>query len=437
MKFSEFFSGQRVIQQVLDWFNLSKNQAITERITDSHTNGVVDTELNNMNIVGKDLDAALTDFFHVKVDTGIAYKNGERIYINPANVTYDATNPTDTTDDGKGNPIATPHSTGSFDIPLTAGFINYLYIAYLQTTDENEFTLHKLTNAKQFYKRTDGYQIVVNTTGVNPNSSLYILLGQVNLTGFNQAIASNIDITARPIYRVKKKRVQIETNNVGLTDRPTTYAVGQQILSLDDHIKSVGTGTISPFNPHGTSAADLGLEENELVRSHRLNEHAPGLIAGTPGNPTPSLSAMFVERIIVGLGDDFLRIKPLISGEYLIVNGLAFDSIDFPVEVIVNFLTGTDAAGTYEIYFDTLTETIGKQIGGIVGDPTKFRLASIAWDNAGNLGPPTERRRFGTMNQLQRWTVSGRPENPMPGTFGFNLDTSLPEYYNGTTWVNL
>ena len=434
MKFAEFLSSQRVIKQILDWFNTSKEEAIEERVTDSWDDGVVDTELNNLNIVGKDVDGTLTSFFHVKVDTGIAYKVGERILIDNSSLTYDATNPSDTTDDGKGNLISTPHSTGSFDVPLTDLFVNYLYIRYLQTTDESEFTLHRITNSKQFYKRTDGYEIVVNTTGVNPDSPTFLFLGQVDLTGANQAITANIDINGRDIFRTKKERVGIETNNPSKTDRPSVYEIGNKEYNLDNHVKSVGSGIISSFNPHGIDPSDLGLEENELVESHRKNEHVNGIIAGTPGNPLPQLSAMFVERVIVGLGDDFVRVKPLISGEFAIVDGLAFDSTDFPSQVVITFLTGTDAAGTYEIFFDSATGLVGKSIGGVVGDQTKLHLASIVWDNVGNLGASLERRQIGITNRMQRWHTSSRPPNPIEGNFGFNISTLQAEYYDGTTW---
>ncbi len=436
MKFAEFFSGQRIITQLLQFFQSSKEEAIIERVTDAYDDGIVDTALNNMNIIGKDLDGGLLDFFHIKVDTGTGYKAGERILIDNTSLTYDATNPSDTTDDGLGNPLSTPHSTGSFDIPLTDLSINFIYIAYLQTTDETEFTLEKLSNAKQFYKRTDGYEIVVNITGVNPDSNRFLLLGQVDLLGANQAIAANTSIIEREIWRTKKERVGIETNNVGQTDRPSTYGLGNQKLSLDDHIKSTGTGTPNPFNPHGLTSADLGLDEANLVESHRKNEHVNGIIAGTPGNTAPQLTAMFVERVIVGLGDDFIRVKRLISGEFALVDGLAFDVVDFPLEVIITFVTATDAAGIYEIFFDSTDSTVKKQIGGVVGDNTKLRLASIEWDNAGNLGPATERRQFGTTNRLQRWFTSGRPPSPIAGNFGFNLDTNVPEFFDGTTWNN-
>lgn len=437
MKLTDFFSGQRVIRQVLDWLQLSKTQAITERVTDVFSDGVVDNLLNNLAIIPQD------NVDHVTVDTGVAYKNGERIYVPDNTTAYDLSNLTHTTDDGSGSPVATPRSTGSFAIPLSPNFINYLYIAYLQTTDDSVFTLHKISNLKQFYKRTDGYQIVVNTTGINPDPGNYILLGTVNLTGGNLAVPANISISDRPHYRTNKLRVGIETNNVGITDRPATYSTGNLNLSLDDHIKAVGTGTVSPINPHGLSKDDLGLTEDELVASHRQNEHQNGLIAGTAANPAPIASGLYAQVVDVsphGIGD-YITVKPLLGGEFALINGKAFGNADFPTPVDIHFDSPSLLpTGTYYVYFDSVTGQPAVSTVSVIGDNTKLLLATVSW-NSGTLDLTgfSDKRRFGTTYRLTRWYTSGRPAGGelLVGTMGYNLDVNKIEYYNGTVWVQL
>jgi hypothetical protein len=440
MKFTDLFSGQRVIKQILDWLQTSKADAIEERITDVYSDGVVDGLFSNLNIVGKDLEPTLTDFFHVQVNTGAAYKNGERILLDNAFITYDTSNLTHTTDNGAGFPLSTPRSTGSFDVPLATGFINYIYIAYVQTTDDSVFTLHKITSTKQFYKRTDGYEILVNTTGLNPDPGRYLVLGTVNLTGINTAVASNISIAPRSHFRTTKLRVGIQTNNIGITDRPAVYSTGNLDLSLDDHVKSVGTGTISPINPHGLSADDLGLTESQLVRSHRRSEHQAGIIAGDVSNPAPIASGLYVQMIDVfphGIGD-YVTVKPLLGGELAVIDGLAFDNADFPTPVDIHF--DTDPTGTYHIYFDSISGTVGKSTISVVGDSTKLWLSDVLW-NAGTLDITStiDHRRFGTIQRLARWYTAGRPQGSeiIRGSFGYNLTLDKLEYYNGVSWVQL
>jgi hypothetical protein len=436
MKFSEIFSGQRIIRQVLNWLQTSKSSAIEERIVDTFDDGIVEGYLNNFNVVGKDLEPTLTDFFHVAVNTGVGYKVGQRIHVDNMFVPYDAANLTHTTDDGSGFPVPTPRSTGSFDIPLTGGAINYLWIAYVQTTDDSVFTLHKLTNTKQFYKRTDGYKILVTLTALNPDPGLYLPLAQVNLQGGNTAVAANISITNRQHFRTTVRRVGIQTNNVGLTDRPAVYATGNLNLSLDDHIKAVGTGPVSPINPHGLSADDLGLSEDQLVRSHRRVEHQNG-IAGTIVND-PTTSALYVQVIDREPASDSVVVKPLLNDEIAVVNGVAFSNADFPVEVEI-FFDG-DVTGTYNIFFDGVTGTVGKTTAPVTSDNTKLWLATVSWDAITEdltPNPATDRRRFNTTYKLARWRNSARPAPAERGHFGYNMDADKLEYYNGTAWIQL
>lgn len=438
MKFAQHFSAQRIIKQILDWIQTSKSDAIAERLSDNYDDGVVENLLNNTALLGKDSDPSLTDFFHIKVDTGISYKSGERILIDVSTITYDATNPTDTTNDGLGNLLPTPHSTGSKNIPVTAGSTNYIWIAYLQTTDETEFTLNKLTQAKQFYKRTDGYEIVVNTTGTNPDSARFIKIGEVNCTGANTAIASNISLVNRDKFRASLRRIKIETNNVGKTDRPATYGIGQQSLFLDDHIKAVGAGTISPNNPHGTTLADLGVQPNQTVEAHRQLEHMSTIVAGTPTTPFPVSSAMFCQRVVVGLGDDYIVVKALAPGEYIIVNGTAYDTTALSADYTVSFTS--QPSDTYQIVWDSSTQTILRIQGASpITSATQYWLATLVWNGTGDIvSVPLDRRRLGgRTNEFQRWVTAGRPNTPMPSQYGYNLDLNKLEYYNGTTWTAL
>lgn len=447
MKFSQFFSAQRIIRQVLDFLQSSKEEAIKERFTDFFSDGVVQGELNSLNIVTKTDDPSL-QLDRVKVDTGSAYFSGERILIDDASIAYDATNITDTTDNGLGTPVLTPHSTGSFDITLTLGSINYLYIAYLQTTDETQFTLHRLTGEKQFYKRTDGYEIEVNTTGVNPDSARFILLGTVNATGgTGTIIPSTASTTARPLSRSKTNKIGIETANLTKTDRPASYSLGNQQYPLDAHIKSVGTGTVSPTNPHGMTLADLGVSSLQTVEEHRILEHSNVIVTSSSVDPFPSTSGLFVLKIDAAM--DALFIYGLVSGQVLLINGSGYDYTIFPTNTQLyltnnRLIGGTPlAAGTYQIVFDPTV------VGGIdfiagtspITSATKIWLATVAWDGVNTIiGTPLDRRRIGgSTNRLQIWTTAGRPDSSVVllGQVGFNKDNSKLEYWNGSTWVQL
>lgn len=448
MKFVELFSGMRIFREVLAFFQDSKTEAITERTDDLFENGVLENALNNMEIIGKDVDITL-QLDRVKVDTGIAYFDGERILLDDATVEHDITKISDTTDNGKGSPVSTPHSTGSFDIEVTLGIVNYIYIAYLQTTDETQFSLKARTNEKLFYKRTDGYEIQINTTGVNPDTNRFILLGQVDATGgTGTIIASSISLVDRDVSRTKIRRIGIETANLLKTDRPASYSLGNNKLSLDDHMKSVGSGDVTPNNPHGTDISDLGVSPNQTVEEHRKLEHSNGnvIVAGDEFVPFPVVSAMYALKIDTVV--DYLLIKALISSEVIIVNGIGYASTVFPGDVAL-YMTDDGTSGgtplatdTYQIVYDASTGLLLPPIVGtaIPTNPDYLWLARVAWDNGSSTitGIPQDKRRIGgTVNKLQRWSTDGRPTPPIASHFGYNVDTDKIEYYNGTAWIEL
>lgn len=375
MQSTIFQNAMRVIRQVLDWSQTALENSIISRVTDNWSDGVVANTLNNFTILGKDSDPLLTDFFHIEILTGLSYVGGERTIIADSPlITYNAANPTQTTNDGTGNFVLTPQSTGSFNIPLTAGSINYIYLSYLRTTNTAVFTLNSVTQAKQFYEAHDGYEIIINLTGIQPANTIF--LGQVNLLGGNQAVSSNISQVGRPIFRSQLQRIGIQTNNVGKTDRPATYAIGSNTYFLDDHIKSVGSGTISNFNPHGLSLVDLGLNVNDTTSFHRIFEHTNGIIAGTPIDGYPQNSALFNQRIQVSPGDDFLVAKGLASGEAIIVDGVAYTNAQFLGDTYLPFRGCVDTTSlghpTFQITSVTdsthlvVTNTSGIATGDII-----------------------------------------------------------------------
>ena len=404
MKSSEFFDGERIVKPVLDWLQDSKNTEITDRIKDQYSDGMLEGDPSNvMRIFGKDNVGSLSDYYHVWVARGVAYKNGERITTPSFFDAYDITRISDTTDDGLGNPVSTPHSTGSFDIPMTSGSINYLWIAYLLTTDETVFSTHKITRARQFYKRTNGYQILVNTTGANPDPTQYLFLGSVDCTGGAQAVSSAISTTGREIARLKLQRVAIQTPLNPPTDKTTTYSAGNNVYALDDHIKAVGAGTVSASNPHGTTPADIGaisfVDAQAEIEAHQKFYHSSGI----SGDSTSIVSSLSPQLISVSPGLDYIAIYPLNTGEKLLFNGVDITSTTFPAISNVNFLA-TDANGTWWVYVDELTKTLMKTQVDLTAMPdvSKFVICSALWTypgiGGGDLSNLTDLRIFGTVS---------------------------------------
>src|SRR5690242_497046 len=180
-----FTSAQRIIAQVFQWLQSSGQTKTSDVVIDTFSPGI-----NNATSAGEGFlvvpgnnNTNANPSVNITLG-GIAYdKVGNRIFIDPSDITlYNAANPTATTNDGLGNFLLTPKSTGVVNVPMTQLSQNYLWIDYLATIDTTVYTLNQETNAKIFYKQTDGYLVRVTTTNVAPGPDS-IFLANIDMTG--------------------------------------------------------------------------------------------------------------------------------------------------------------------------------------------------------------------------------------------------------------
>ena len=125
---SLFESGQRVIVQVLNWAQTAWQDVFANRTSDYSQAGICKNFLSEFAItVGNNNVPA---FPSINVGSGVAYdSNANRVFIASTDTTaFNAANPSQTTNDGTGNLIPTPQSTGCINIPLTTNTLNYVWI---------------------------------------------------------------------------------------------------------------------------------------------------------------------------------------------------------------------------------------------------------------------------------------------------------------------
>jgi hypothetical protein len=183
---SVFFSNaQRIIAQIFEWLQSSLQTRVANLITDTFQTGIDKSTSSGEGflVVPGTNNTAAAPTVNVTLG-GIAYDPlGNRIFISPSDTTlYNEANVTETTNDGLGNQILTPQSSGVINIPVTQNSANYIWIDYLATTNTLAFTLNEITNAKIFYEITDGYNIQVTTTNVPPDANS-VFLASVTTTG--------------------------------------------------------------------------------------------------------------------------------------------------------------------------------------------------------------------------------------------------------------
>jgi len=451
-----FGNAARIIKAVFDWGQTSSQGKTSNLIIDAFKNGI-----DNSTLAGEGFTLVPgTSPLSVTVQgQGIAYDSvGARIFLSSSDTTsYNPANVTQTTNDGLGNFILTPQSSGCVNIPLTGSSFNYLWIDYLATTDITAFTLNEITNAKIFYKLTDGYNITVTTVNTPPDSTS-IFLGTIDLTSISSGIipSSVISQIGRTYFNILPNIVPITTAQANRSDATTIYNPAS-MYTLEAHIKAVGTSPtgVSPTNPHAMTLADLGISSLDTVVGHRQLEHGVGgglaaanaIIAGIPGTPYPTTSAMATSINIVNPGSDYITVHQLLSSEFALINGTAFNVTDIfgaiPVNANVFF---PNTSGTYNVFYDSIVKSFSLSTSDISSDATKLWLCTVTYTFVGTgpsdhnaLSALIDRRRIGSSTHLlQRWFTNARPGSgttaAVAGEFGFNLTTGLMEFWDGSAW---
>jgi microcystin-dependent protein len=444
-----FDSAERVLKQVFDWLQTSSQNKTSTLIMDAFQSGIDKATGEGFALAPgtSPLSVTVQGFGIPGNYDGIAYdSNSNRIFLSHLDSTvYNSANPSITTPDGIGGNIPTPQSTGCVNIPLTPSVLNYLWIDYLTTTDITAYTLNEITHAKIFYKLTDGYNIRVTTVNTPPDSTS-IFLGTINAPASGIIPSGTITQTGRQYFNILPSIVPITTAQANRSDATVTYNPASTYV-LETHIKAVGNGPVSAINPHGTSLADLGVTALDTVTGHRQLEHGNAIIAGVPGTPYPSTSAMAASINIVNPGSDYLTIDQLLSTEFAIVNGTAYNvtNIFGAIPVNANIFFASLPSGVYNVYWDSVVQAFSSTTASIASDNTKLWLCTVTWTFVGTgpsdhnaLSALIERRRIGsTIDKYQRWVTTARPPVPLPGEYGFNLDINAPEFFDGTSWTSL
>jgi microcystin-dependent protein len=438
MKQELWQEDQPILRDNLSLAQSSKEEAISERLLDTFAYGVVADSQLLAELIPFEMTVN-TIPFSINIGTGVAYDpSGERIIIDSA-LTYNGSLPLTTTDNGIGGVTPTPQSSGSILVPLTASKVNYVYISYLQTIDLAEFSLQDITNKRLFTKGTDGYKVeVVVDNGpfvgdpelFKPTSNA-VFLGVVD-------IAKVLTITQRHNYDLKQNnlRAVVPDPLTTLAALSKPYAAGQNV-SYTEHVDAIGTGVVTPINPHGLAVADLtGSFSGKSAELHEKLFHESG-ISGVQTSTTSALYGIATDSGGAVIAPTFARdtflIKKLLTSEAVQINGVTISSTDISQDYLFYFV---DAAGIfldnglYTIYLDSLTKTLKlaangsptntayrvygittgtftnlntTSIASVVANASNFLLWEVQWDSTGvglgndNFTVVTDKRFFGTI----------------------------------------
>jgi hypothetical protein len=266
----------------------------------------------------------------------------------------------------------------------------------------------------------------VYTPGI-PAAGEFTVNFQTGIVTFNAAdTTTSVTInylaqyTRRPLCVSKEYRAG---GNISPQALPATYAAGST-TTFTDHINARGSGVITPSNPHGTAAADIGLA-GVLDLGGKLASSGIIIEGGNASSIVSSLSPSAVSAFAIPA--NLVTIAPLVAGETLNVNGTLITSTDIPSLVTFNFIDSLTllplSAGTYSFYVDISTKTI-EMISG-ASPSNSFAIASIYWDGSKLQLPITDLRVFGTTGKTNL-----RLETLLALAAGAATDNRLTTIYN-------
>lgn len=158
-------------------------------------------------------------------------------------------------------------NSGNYNIPITAGVINYVYIRYQEIVDQTASSSQTVDSRNYETEFKDGYviKVVTNQNDMSiADDDTWIYIGQVDAT----TDALNISPDGLPI--ASNELMQLGYLNGSTVGAPYYAATGRivyptnagEYIDLETHINALGTGIPSATNPHGLSAADIGANVN-------------------------------------------------------------------------------------------------------------------------------------------------------------------------------
>lgn len=276
---------------------------------------------------------------------------------------------------------------GPTPIPSTPFQITLPAFPNLPAEDENPASIPSVTGGSGF-TYTAGAPAVGQFT---VNFSTGIITFNSADTGISVTINYLAQHTRRPFSVTKSGRVG---GVISAANRPAVYETGL-VTTFTDHVNAKGSGVVSPTNPHGTSAVDIGLA-GVLDIGGKLASSGIITPTGDASSTTSSLSPAAVSAFLPA--DNKVIVAPLIAGESVNINGTIITPLDIPATLEFLFIDPITllpiSAGTYTIYIDPVTKTVNKILGAAPAGA--FSIASIVWDGSKLLLPLTDLRFFGT-----------------------------------------
>lgn len=339
MKRVNFFSGQVIQQEDLEYMQNAINDEIKSRTASQYSKGVISDVSAYVSVdIGQTL----------KISPFRAYtESGEQIVV-PSDIRQLALDLTDDSNRQLG-------TQGYLKDDEFGWRPDEPYIIVAKYSEEGARPRPHFRTRKPYATRIySGFKFYAMREGIDPLVEF----------GVNPYI-----VLARAVFSDGKLIVTTSgvTEYAGLDSTRVNVVIGENInrdyniaspVTVDQHVRSIGDITkVTAQNPHGLTAEILGLDSN-AVPEHEKVFHSPGFI-GDVNNVNSCFYASVDGR---SLSVDYLSIMNLSSGDNLHYGGITIKSYSYPTTQIYVALAddiGVWPDGTYSLFVDMKSGNIG------------------------------------------------------------------------------
>jgi hypothetical protein len=304
----------------------------------------------------------------------------------------------------------------TWNIPIVTGVINPTYSYVVGTPVGTQFSLNYSTGVVTFSSAASADTVTITyAEAIDPFT--YTLTaptatGQFTVD-FSTGIVQFYSADANIIIGTTKVSMTYQVLNVCrqnsvtvgstvaaylyLNQKTTTYALGQEV-TMTAHVNAYGSGVVTPNNPHGVGAADIGLAGVSELAEIAIDN---GIVTPT-GNASSLTSSLSPSATYQALppGANVVTISPLAAGELVNVGGTIVSSTNIPSLLTFNFLNPNTLAplpaSTYYFYIDPTLLTVQQSTSL---PPGAFAIASIYWNGATVVLPIVDLREFGVVGK--------------------------------------
>lgn len=414
----EFESGFVIDSNELNDIQTFLGDGVRSILTDLTHPGVLD-KLSSEKIIFTGSDATLGIYYFTAYD-----QYGNRIAV-PSSNTPNQPTITGLRPDFSQNGLLTTDIVGDRTFPSSNTY--YLVVRYKESKNTDIPLINAVTREIGYLYKKSGYEFYLrlipgqtNTKNVEllPVIEGDILLAQITVEKVDDSIVITADESVRDRAYVAAESV------AGIITNPNAANYGET-QSFEDHINSIGSGTVTSTNIHGLSAEDLGIDIG-ATGNHQKLLHVNGI---RTDNATSTKSA-FYPYYLDESGTDaaVVYISPLSVkyNECCVIGGTSFFPQTFITEYSYSFVGRANESymGYYLFYVDSslikiqvlgpVTSESDANFTSILKDTSKFPICSLKWG-------------------VVHYTTSDGPQSNygiVPGTFKdqrkfFNMSTEI------------